>query len=264
MKVQIFRPKEFHPVVQEIRWIQSDDEQDTLTHFIPPLGAPEIILYNGLNRQIHNINCEKGLIKGQYTTTQKINLRPGYSFLCLVLHPFGIKQVFGNPAFELTNAVVDIEHFPWLREMASNLSTTGMIDSSNIVYLFSQLRQCDLWPIHSHTQQFVEKVNKNKAIRSVKEIADELGIQMRTLQRVFKNDVGMPPKEWLRINRLSLIEKRLGNTRDYFEIINEFEFTDQSHFIKEIRHFRTLPPGEVLKNKMLLSDQLPIPEIIAL
>ena len=88
------------------------------------------------------------------------------------------------------------------------------------------------------------------------------GIGLRTLQRNFKREVGLSPKDYLKIKRMYGIEQKMSRKADFFDIITDFGFTDQAHFIKDFKQLRNQTPTEILKKKLLLSDQLAIPEII--
>jgi AraC-like DNA-binding protein len=48
---------------------------------------------------------------------------------------------------------------------------------------------------------------------------------------------------------------------DVFEIIANYDFSDQAHFIKDFKQLRDFTPNEIFKKKLLLSDQLGFPKI---
>lgn len=265
MKIQIFKYKNLHPSIHEIRLVQSDSESDILTHFVPPLGNPELLFYIDNEYQIKNAPCKKGLIKGQYTIAQKIDFNPNYHFLSVSLHPYGLKQLFNVDASEFINTVVDIESHPMTTFLLSLFQGKKEIDIPFIELLAKEISSFSLYPISSVTKDYLHAIKEQKDLsHSVKELIKDKGIGLRTLQRAFKNETGLTPKEYLSIIRMNRIELRLKDKPNVFELISDFDFTDQSHFIREVKHWRIYSLNELIKKKLLLSDQLPHPDLIYL
>lgn len=263
MKVQIFKYKNPHPIIHEIRSVQSDSNTDTLTHFVPPFGSPELLFYINSEYQIKNALCKRGLIKGQYTIAQKIDFKPNYHFLSVSLHPYGLKQLFNVNASDFTNAVVDMENHPMTASLLTLFQDKKEINTLFIEQLAKEITAFPLHPISSETKDYIRATQEQKNIsHSVQEIIKDKGIGLRTLQRKFKNETGLTPKEYLSILRMNRIEQRLKGKPNVFELISDFDFTDQSHFIREVKQWRNYAPNELLKKKLLLSDQLPAPDFI--
>jgi AraC-like DNA-binding protein len=262
VQVKIFKFNTPHPLIEEVREIKADSFSDTLTHIVPPMGAPEIIFYVGSISQIKNTGCKNGFVKGQYNIVQKIDFIPNYHFLSIVLKPYGLKQLFGVNAIELLNAVVDVEAHEASNSLLANIKNQP-IDSSLILQLAQRMLQFPTYAVSEGTKAFIQAV-KTAPADTIKNIAKDQGLGLRTLQRNFKNEVGLTPSEYLRIIRINRIERRLTETSDVFELIADFDFTDQSHFVKEFKQWRNHAPKAFLRQKLLLSDQLPVPEYIYL
>jgi AraC-like DNA-binding protein len=264
MKIQIFKYKSPHPIIQEIRLIQSDSDADTLTQFIPPLGNPELIFYIGAENQIKNTTCKNGFIKGQYTSAQKINFIPNYHFLSISLYPYGLKQLFNVNARDFVNTVVDIEEHPLTNSLLNFFKNRKDIEASFVEELSQKISVSPLYPVSSVTKEFIKAAELRDISNSVQDIVKEKGLGLRTPQRNFKSEVGLTAKEYLRIIRMNRIEQRLKDKPNVFELISDFDFTDQSHFVKEVKQWRNFAPNELIKKKLLLSDQLAYPEVITI
>ncbi|AEE48666.1 Helix-turn-helix, AraC domain protein [Haliscomenobacter hydrossis DSM 1100] len=263
MTAQIFTSDNPDAPIQEIIAIKSDSNTDPLTHFVPPLGYPEIIFYLGNKQQIRNTTCTNGFIKGQYNIAQKIDFTPEYHFLSLKLHPFGLKQLFNFSAVDLLNAVMDIEEHPVTVTLLEQIQNSRNIDIAFIKQFLYTVEQLKVYPISNATKEFIKAV-KGTEKNTIKHIIKDMGIGLRTIQRNFKNEVGLTPKEFLRIIRMKKIEHQLTKTTNVSQIIADFDFTDQSHLVKEFKLLRNYTPNELIKKKLLLSDQLPEPEFIPL
>lgn len=261
MDVKIYKIENPDSCISEIIEIKSNTATDSLTHFVPPLGNPEIILYAGQSHQIKNVTCANGFIKGQYTVPQKIDFIPGYHFLSIRLRPYGLKRLFNINATELINSVIAIENHPTSEILYSYFKSFNKIDIPFLKSLVSLTVQHAIYPVSQSTIEFL-RLASEKEVKTIKTTAFDNGIGLRTLQRNFKNEVGLSPKEYLRIKRMNKIEEKLSQNLDVFQIIADFEFSDQAHFIKDFKQLRRFTPTEILKKKLLLSDQLAMPEII--
>lgn len=83
----------------------------------------------------------------------------------------------------------------------------------------------------------------------VKVMADQHSLSERTVQLRFKKYVGYSPKELLRFLRfkqvlLSLIQQP---DQSWFDLVVTFGYHDQSHFIKDFKHYTGLSPKEFRK-----------------
>jgi AraC-like DNA-binding protein len=260
LKVNIYNIKNPYSCVSEIIEIKSDSSKDTLSHFVPPFGSPEIIFYFGQTHQIKNVGFANGAIKGLYNTSQKIDFVANYHFVTIRLKPYGLKQLFNFNATEILNSVIDIESHPITKLFSNLFRTRETLDVSFLKTLINSIEQYAIYPVSLSTKAFI-KLTSESRYKTIKDLTLQNGIGQRTLQRNFKKEVGLSPKEYLRIKRLNAIEQKMSQNVDVFEIIADFDFSDQAHFIKDFKKLRSFTPTEISKKKLLLSDQLAIPEI---
>ena len=76
-----------------------------------------------------------------------------------------------------------------------------------------------------------------------------IGIGKRRLEQRFKNEIGISPKLFLRTCRINaVIEKMKENTsQSLTQLALEYNYYDQSHFIKDFKQFTSLNPTTFLK-----------------
>ena len=81
---------------------------------------------------------------------------------------------------------------------------------------------------------------------SVGQLAAEVRMCRRHQGRRFRAVIGLPPKTFARIIRFqkALFFKRSGLS--WNEIVQLCDYSDQSHFIKEIKRFSDYPPEAIL------------------
>ena len=83
----------------------------------------------------------------------------------------------------------------------------------------------------------------------VADVASRLGMNRRSLERLFLNQMGMTPKRLSRIIRLQhlLMRLRFGNYHNLTDLAYVCGYTDQSHMIRDLRDLTGCLPGEVSK-----------------
>ncbi|MFT6866415.1 MAG: AraC-like DNA-binding protein [Cyclobacteriaceae bacterium] len=109
----------------------------------------------------------------------------------------------------------------------------------------------------SMISETIEIIREQKGEIKIKELNDILGICKSTLEQKFNREVGMSPKEFCKIEKLSNFLK------NYFEFCGEMTLTqltfksgyyDQSHLIKDFKYYVEDSPKRFLANanKVLL------------
>jgi len=97
----------------------------------------------------------------------------------------------------------------------------------------------------------------------IRDIAANLGVSLRTLERKFKRNTGMTIKKYqliLKLNRL-LEEIYMKDDIDWGELSVKYGFFDQPHMIKELKKYLGRSPREYLKNRDLLGDIFEIDDV---
>lgn len=88
-------------------------------------------------------------------------------------------------------------------------------------------------------------------IQPAKAIAADADLSERTVQLRFKKYVGYSPKEMLRFLRfkqvINSIEHSADTAVDWFDLIHDFGYHDQSHLIKDFQHYLGTTPETFIK-----------------
>ena len=107
------------------------------------------------------------------------------------------------------------------------------------------------------------------AVASIASQPDRLGLQQLSHQigysqkhfiSLFKEHVGVTPKQYLKIMRFQRAIQEIENdaTRDWSDVAVQNGFYDQAHFINEFRHFSGFTPGEYVKRKSESLNYIPV------
>lgn len=92
------------------------------------------------------------------------------------------------------------------------------------------------------------------------QLSDQIGYSQKHFISLFKNQVGVPPKQYMKIMRFqkAILEIEKDSSVHWSEIALRNEFYDQSHFIHEFRKFSGFTPGEYVKRKTDTLNYVPV------
>lgn len=103
------------------------------------------------------------------------------------------------------------------------------------------------------TRQVLEHVDDihNPQVNPVKVIAGHYGVSERAIQLRFKKYVGYSPKELLRFLRFKQVLAYLldhpTQKVNWFDLIVQFGYHDQSHLIKDFKHYTGISPQQFIQ-----------------
>lgn len=182
----------------------------------------------------------------KYTDKTAINR---YNNITVCLQPYGIKSIFGFNAFELTNTYTDFDTI-FKTELTERLSeANSFYDKVTILSNFflsciaeNKKNNPNIW--------FITKTLKNDhTVKSLKNLCLDLKISERSLERIIQSYIGVSPKQFSRISRFQSALNCLYNqpVSRLSDIAYTFNYSDQSHYIREFREFSGLSPKQFVK-----------------
>ena len=106
----------------------------------------------------------------------------------------------------------------------------------------------------------VNEIVKNPSQTNLGKLNDKIGYSQKHFISMFKKQVGLTPKSYLRIMRFqaALIEIESSAKVDWTQVAGNCGFYDQAHFIADFKKFSGFTPEQYLKRKNHLLNYVPV------
>jgi AraC-like DNA-binding protein len=233
------------PVVERF-WLLEGDAHEIAAEPIPPDGHPEIIVHAGdpfvaVHDGVRRLQ-DRVLFAGQIT--QAVQVAPsGYSRMAGArLRPHGAFALFGRAQHQFTDRIVprveiDAALAQRLARDVAALGLTGdlvpALDAALAPAAVPATREVIVAPA-------VSLAIERRGLVRVADLAAQAGLGARQFERRFREQVGLPPKLFLRILRfqevLNAIRYGLDAT-SWADVAAAHGFYDQAHFIHDFKGF---------------------------
>lgn len=199
-----------------------------------------------------NATFERAFISGMHRNYLSISAHENSEMLAVQFKPYG-SYPFLHENTDLLNELVVPAHeivgdelYTLREEMKAAVTTT---DKFELVEKWLRQR---FDASKSPPQDLVQFVNQLQAepVDSLNRLIEAYPASQKKLIGDFKKYVGLTPKYYQRILRFNDLLKRLQNRNEvsWTEVAHDCGYFDQSHFIKEFKHFSGFNPQEFLLN----------------
>lgn len=178
---------------------------------------------------------------------------PRRAVLTVHFRPAGAQRFINVSAGELEDRCVSIDQL-WgrdgivLRERLVEESSAARRVALVETFLMSRLPTATERP-HPDVATALAAIDANPSMR-VSAIREESGLSAKAFTALFRDEVGLAPKAYLRVRRLQAAVRRLdGRGGLGADIAADLGYFDQPHFIREFRGFAQTTPNEYLRSR---------------
>lgn len=268
MKYQTFIPpdilKPFIKYFWALESMSNDNTQKTFGAIVD--GCPGAILLRTENEAFCDENKKKlpGIfLYGQTTTPVQLSTAGTFSAIGICFQPHALKSVFGMDADDLTSACVDLDLLNHKKggKLSEQLFNTPSLDDQIKLLSFHLIDQAHLnhQKTDDSTRYALTRIAETHGTVSLQELLLQTKLSERTLERRFKQSVGISPKLFSRICRFqeSLNQLRQKDYDKLSDIAYENDYADQSHFTRVFKEFTGFSPLDFRKQSNEVVENFP-------
>lgn len=236
-----------------------DCDEDADRHHIRVLPDTCVELFVNYNsRPVAIIDKElykQSIITSRMSRPMDVQMRKGAGCLAICFHPGMAYQFFHVPMHVLTDTTVALSDI-W-HEMAEELE--DKLAGLNTNEARVEMIQKYLIQLASNKQDlqvafWLNQAQLSGGLIAVSKLSTEIGISQRQLSRRFQQNVGLSPKEYLRVFKFicSLQHLKKYPRISLTEVACQSGYYDQAHFIRDYKEYTGHSPGEVVKKQHIL------------
>ncbi|MDF3820546.1 helix-turn-helix domain-containing protein [Leptospira sp. 96542] len=225
-------------------WTVSWDLTNKEPYLVETLPFPSVhIVFEQGNWEIY------GVTKGRFSTL----LEGRGSVFGIKFRPGGFHPFFKKNISTLTNKKIPI----------SNLLKQNISSFENELFEKEdegrKVKQIETWlekylpekdPKVALVNSIIDRIKTDRNIQSVEQISKFSSMNLRSLQRLFHEYVGVSPKWVIQRFRIQEVADRIEKEKSiqYAEFALDLGYYDQAHFIKDFKNTIGLSPEEYLKS----------------
>ena len=225
-----------------------------LNPFILPLyanGVPTLLFTTVKGKLGHNKSQHLTLF-GQTILPESLTLIEDFTMIAYFLKPYSLVSLFNIQANELTDKPIDITLLSprktnTLQDKLLNCKTIDNMISSIDDYVVEFIKSSK--SVSDSIIYLTDKFSIHFSKESLANTQKELKTTERTLQRIFKHNIGVSPNTFRRICQFNAAfnDLNLGRFSNLSDIAYNNAYADQSHYIRTFKEFTRLTPSEYLK-----------------
>lgn len=268
MNYQTFQPSSDLESLISCYWtLEVPAESESQRQRIIPDGTIEMafILGDDIKRYTSEkefIMQPRAMVLGQ--TIEPFYIEPtGYvNTFAIRFYPYGFANFVTMPIKNLANKETPIELL--FGEKTANKLKQKIIEAKNsrerieIIENFLLEKLNEKTTIDSIVKTTIDALLATNGSASISTILKEDLSKRRQLERNFKKQIGVSPKQLGKVIRLQTALKMLLNKKaeNLTDIAYESKYFDQAHFIKDFREFTGINPKEFLGNENMALSTL--------
>lgn len=223
--------------------------------------------YTLQNKKYECLQVPLQFISGQNIYSYKLYLQGTIGICGIVFKPAALATIFSLPMYEYVEERIDL--YTVLNKDLIDTFTRQLYESDEEtkVYLLEKfvLQQVkQLAPKPDYIDEAANFIVERNGMLQVGDLLQNSCMSRRTFERKFFEKVGLSPKYFARVRRMSVLCNLIAGKKkvDWPRIFYECNFYDQAHFIKDFEAFTGRSPQQYLKENTELANYVakPLPD----
>jgi AraC-like DNA-binding protein len=217
-----------------------------------PDGRPEIVLHRGdpFDRIESGVAQRQPAVIFAGQLLGPLTLRPTgvVAVIGIRLQPYGAAAFFDMPQEDLVGSTMAVDTLSTrlARELEELRARADSVDAVAHAVRRWLERRVDDSGLDRRVEASVRSIRDSRGLVRVDDLARQLGITARHLERRFKRIVGVSPKQLARITRFQCalqVLERVDSPQRGTHAATMSGYADQAHFIRDFRQMAGCPPG---------------------
>jgi AraC-like DNA-binding protein len=210
--------------------------------------ATSSFYYNGTAPEDKVHLSEKPAMIGPPTTFGKASFKGDQNLLLVALQPTATHYFIKESATAMTNRAIHIELVEkTFNEVQEKLFTVTQAQAAILLvepYLIRFFRNNVGKAWQKDLLVITDYIDQHQGLVSVEDLAKQFHLSRSWLEKQFKTQIGMTPKGYARVIRFRNVMKHLYQSPQpsWMEVVARYNYTDQSHFIKDFYQFTGSSP----------------------
>lgn len=232
-------------------YIQSALPDKSITHFVHSFwmlenktgkDIPTTVLPNGMVDLTLMKKRDEGwklFLRGIDTAPSTVVIENDDKIFTIGFKLLAVDSLLGQSIRDFLNTVQPVSHALWQFEENDMNGLENFCKKAT-----EKIKTISTLEIDSRKKKLFELIYSSNGSIAVKELADKVFWSSRQINRYFNQHFGISPKAYCRLLRLGSSFKHISEGK----LFPEQAFTDQNHFIKEVKKYAGVTPKELSKN----------------
>jgi AraC-like DNA-binding protein len=214
-------------------------------------GYPGLIFQQSLGGRLldqYSKLLPEGFVYGQTITRTALYLEGSFRLIGVCFFPNVLRSIWGFQADEVTDTCLGLEElskkkFESLSEQLFGAPSIPLQIEKLSAYLTSQIN-VNQSPLDQTADYALSRILNTRGSVSLRELQQHLQLSERSLERRFKQTVGISPKLYARICRFQAALQQLKSQQYTLlsDVAYDNGYADQSHFIRTFKEFAGYSP----------------------
>jgi AraC-like DNA-binding protein len=180
------------------------------------------------------------LVRGIDTIPSQVTIPAGTKMFSIGLKLLAVEYLLGNSIKDVLNIGKNISNDFWQFEEGDMKSLKSFCTKAT-----KKIKTVSTEDIDSRKKKLFDLIYSSHGSITVKELSEKVYWSSRQINRYFNQQFGISLKSYCNILRFGASFKNISEGN----LFPEQNFTDQNHFIKQIKKYAGVTPKELSKNK---------------
>lgn len=183
-------------------------------------------------------------ICGSTLQAQNAKLKPGHEYLGVRFTPGALPRYLNISAKELISQRLNLFDLAQDRDHLLEQLISNQNFNHQVQIIQHHLSGEEFSKPSNKTQVAMNAIHECSGNIQINELETLTGISKRTLQRLFREELGISPKEFSRIVRCQSAVNQINQLSEvtFIELAHNLGFSDQPHFMREFKNLVSSTP----------------------